>query len=393
MMKLNSRIPHAEGDMSRRHRCPLPYGRGSDHDGTARRGMHSWRRRACTIAAVLAIAAPPLSAQSSDALDAAHVKSADAEAGPSSDELTGFWPTPKMIELLVRRQARESAQEYDLRPDQLHRLETQMLDQWRPFLKENRNRIQPLVNDYFEMRMGLEPPTSDQVADWAKRAMPVYKDIRKRVETGQQKLSEMLTPRQRAKLKMERMKTAATLEAFESSLERWRSGTFQQNELWQPPPGYRSDDAKPATTSQPFEPVETAPQFADLPDRAAEELSFWIVWVDQFCERYELDRSQRNAAHSILREMLGRARDHVRANTERIEAVERIIEDATAPADEPAVLAELNAVYGPLENMGQELQTRIERLPTTAQRRRVQLRQEAGASPANAAERSDPTQQ
>lgn len=290
----------------------------------------------------------------------------------------GFWPSERLTRSLIQRWAQQIGQHYDLRPDQFREVESHLTGRWSSFLTKNRSELQPLLNQYVEIRMAVSPPTPEQVSEWSTRALPVFERLRNHVEAGQQQFRTMLTASQQAKFDQDRTKVALGLGLFESKLRQWSVGNFELGEWWDETPQYRRQRVQrermqnELTTRDGSNDLQA--RIDQYPKRVATELNAWQAHVANFCDTYQLDRSQRNAAQSILREMLDRADNHVRQNRQRILAVERIIE-GNEQVDQPEVDAELEAVYGPIDAMFAELDERIHRLPTDAQLRRVGLEQ------------------
>lgn len=286
-----------------------------------------------------------------------------------------------MTRNLLRRWAQQIEHEYDLRPDQFHQVEKHLLDRWPTYLNENRGEIQPLLNEYFELRMDVDPPTAEAISDWSSRAMPVFEQMRHHLEVGQQQFRGMLTASQQAKFDKERIKMVAGMSLFEAKLREWSTGKYEVREFWDEPPRNRHQKAQEQRDQAQAEAeaaqdaalqTQAAVDDGENPKRIAAELTAWERHVAEFCDKYELDRSQRNTANSILREMLLRAETYSRANRQRILAVERII-DGNDGVDQPEFDAEIKAVFGPIDDMFSELDERLLRLPTDAQLRRVGL--------------------
>ena len=297
----------------------------------------------------------------------------------SQPELLGFWPTPRMTESMLRRWAIEAGEKYDLRPDQQEAVAKHLIERWTPFLEENRSELQPLINSYMEARLALDPPESDQVAQWAAKLMPIFKKLRTNVEDGEKEVRELLNAQQQIRFDQERMARRVGLQLFESTLKRWSVGKFKQHEWWNPPQGYdRMQKQKPGDPAnegdiarQKGKDATFGPDKNELPARVTDELSAWAKYVADFCDRFDLDRSQRNTADSFLRELTGRARDHAHRYRERIIAVEEMIRNRQK-ADEEKLNRELAELYGPIDRMFRELDERLNKLPTPGQRNRAE---------------------
>jgi hypothetical protein len=151
----------------------------------------------------------------------------------------------------------------------------------------------------------------------------------------------------------------------------------EPGEWWDEPAGYqRVAGARQPPPSGVFEPLggylpEEDTAFAHLPERMRVELTSWERYVIQFCDRYEFDRSQRVAADSMLREVTRRAVDHLRRYRNEVAEVEARLADPgdTSPEE---MERQLTRVYGPIDQLFAELDRRLSRLTTRAQRARVQ---------------------
>jgi hypothetical protein len=320
-------------------------------------------------------------------------ESADAEppaaSATRSDAETpaGQWPTTTMIDALVRRVSADVAHKYDLRPAQARAVEERMVERWTEFLQENRRDLQPLVNDYLETRLALDPPDADHVADWAARAMPVFSRLKQNVEATESEVRSVLDERQRADFDRTRIQRQLAMGLMDGQLKRWSVGKFRESEWWKPPAGHdRRDPGAQATRDRPDRATAangrslaqrtdassltdgaTLAANDEMPPRVAEELDAWEAYVIDFCDRLDLDRSQRNAADSIFRELSGRARDHVHRHRDRITSLELRIA-AGAGEDDEVLDRDLVELYGPIDRMFAELVDRLEKLPTNSQR-------------------------
>ena len=269
----------------------------------------------------------------------------------------GIWPTERMIESMVRRTALEAAERYELTDEQRRQIEAGMLKRWQKFLRDNRGELQPLVNEYLEAHLSVDPPTREQVRAWAERALPMAEKIHEHIETGNQGIRRLLTPLQRVKFDSESLEVKAALDALYDRLRRWEQGDFTETELWQQPRGYkRAAERAPEAEVAPAEPA----------DQVETELDRWDVYVTDFIATYRLDEAQQRAATSILREVKDRAWAHRDHNRIEIQRLEHAI-DAGRKQDEAGLKAELAHLYGPIDTLFTELATRLNRIPTESQ--------------------------
>ncbi len=304
---------------------------------------------------------------------------------------------PLAVKLLAAHWSDMAAQEYNLDARQKQAFRRQITESWTNFIDDNRSQIEPLLGEFERARHADTPPSAEQVAHWAARALPLFEKARGELGDGQAGLREILTPRQRLLFDARTARSAASMLKYQRTLKRWSTGSFRDDEWWQPADtnGLAEESAASASEGQRRpEPVlerqaspahqaaPTARQPApaesfgpDIPQRIGEELTAWEQYVAAFCDHYELDRSQRNTADSILREMIARAVDHIHLHRDEVAKLERMISgtdpQAARNADQDDVNAEIERLYGPIDQMFAELQQRIQLLPTAAQRARA----------------------
>ena len=298
----------------------------------------------CVLMLVLALAGPRVSEPPGE-----------PEPGPQ-----GLWPTERMIELMVRRTALEAADRYELTDQQYRQVETQMLERWTKFMGANRADLQPLINEYVEARLSVEPPTREQVRAWASRALPMADKLRRHIETGNQEIRRLLTPLQRVKFDSESLRMKGSIEAWHERLHRWQRGEFAETEFWDRPVGYEARGGRHMPT--------TGPASQGPPDQIEVELDRWDRYVADFIATHRLDEAQQRAATSILREVKDRARARRDRNRLEIQRLEQAI-DAGRKQDEAGLKAELACLYGPIDALFTELGARLNRIPTESQRR------------------------
>jgi len=358
-------------------------------------------RLAAALGSTVAIVSAPARAQPvaadvppSSPPAATGVTSSTASAADRRDEaLNGIWPSKKLMALALVRMADRVANRYELDEEQTQRFRDLTVERWTRFAEEHRRPLQPLLNEFLEMRMGLEPPPPERVKDWADRAMPMFERYRVEFQAATLEFREVLDPIKRAKFEIDAMQYRVGMEFVESKLERWQQGQFLEDDLWEGPPGRdrrgrddgeaaggnRGDQGRPdAALTEAGVPVE--PKGPE--DQIAVELGLWDEYVARFIQNYRLDDAQRDAVLSCLAELKQRAVAHRDSHWHEIVALERKIADSTnSEADLADIKAKLVDLYGPIDMMFQELMDRLEHIPTGPQRAAAAERQEESGSP------------
>ena len=276
---------------------------------------------------------------------------ADAQADRSGSG--GFWPSDRMLDYFVKRASRDLAEEYELSDEQLGQTETQMLSRWPKWIKKNQQTIQPLFNEMIEMRINPDPPDSAAVADWAKRALPIFNEFRDQIEQGNDDFRAVLKPRQQARFDAQRLVFAMGLDVTEKRLKRWRQGKVEPTEVWDAPG--RDQRRKRRAT-----------QLAEE-EQGARPIDRWQAYVDQFILRYQLDENQAESARSILAEIRTRAQKHLATIADQLTTIDRQRKGATSDT-RVALNEQRKKLQKPVEELFDELQRRLEALLTSAQR-------------------------
>lgn len=292
-----------------------------------------------------------------------------ATAADSAVPREGLWPSSKLLGSLLARVADQVAHRYELDEDQRKRARDLITSRWKTFLDDNRNELQPLLNEFIEMRMDLEPPDKDRVEQWAKRAGPAFELFREQIETGASEFREVLTPRQRTQFEVERLQLGFGLTVAEQKLRLWQQGQFEEREFWQPPPAERRRRREQGGSAKEQDQKPTATEDAKTEtDPILQELAAWDRYVEQLILLYKFDDAQRTTALSVLTELKGRALDHRQRRKEDIASLENRIGTFSGSDDELDELQKrLTELYGPVDDMFEELKRRLDSILSPAQ--------------------------
>lgn len=290
-------------------------------------------------------------------------------------QMEGIWPSPKLMDLLLRRWAQEVSNRHDLDKARLAKVEQAVVKRWGTFFSENRSQIQPLINEFAELQMEMEPPSKERVQDWARRATPVFDQFRGQIKEGNTEVRELLGPLQAAKFDVEAMAFDAALAGVRGKLEKWENGDFAPREFWMPTPAERRKMHEAKRRERETRERQYA---ADKPEKAEQdqialELESWDKYVEEFVRLYGFDESQRTTALSCLSELKQRAIDHRDTRRDDIAKLEERIENHTGSEQDLAeIKKQLSELYGPIDGMFKELKDRLAQIPTAEQRAKVE---------------------
>ncbi|MGI0148388.1 MAG: hypothetical protein ACREDF_02490 [Thermoplasmata archaeon] len=304
----------------------------------------------------------------------------DSEEGDAKNATEGIWPSKRLLRSLLARRAEDVAREYGFDEEQRTKAREAIVDGWGQFLGERRERLQPLLNEFLEMRLDVEPPPKERVQAWAEKAGPAFEELRDQAGKSVGALRQIVKPDQRIAFEVEAVKLQAGLALAGAKLYQWRSGEFDAKDFWEPLPSERRrerekaqpDPVAPSTGGAGASSEESSAAASDNPaveDQIAVELTSWDTFAAEFMARYALDPAQRDAVRSCLTELKERAAAHRDRHREEIAQLERRIAASRGEdAEVEAVRRDVVTLYGPIDEMFAELKRRIEPIPTTEQR-------------------------
>jgi len=326
------------------------------------------------------------------AIEGPNAQSSNAEpaAEPKPPAMDGLWPTPTMQRLTLRRWAHEVGERYELDDRQREEVEKSVVERWSKFLTEHRAELQPLLNEYLELHLELEPPDGELVKEWANRALPTFQKVRDQIVQGTSDIRKVLTPLQRAKFEVEALAMTGGLATAEMKIRGWQEGRYEREDFWFPTRAERrkrreeekaAQEKKEKTPDSESAESRNAASPPEPEDQIALELKGWDEFVAQFIKEYSLDDSQRVTAMSCLSEMKQRAqayRDKYRYELESLE--QEISRPKPGDFDAAPLEARIRKLYSPVDEMFAELKNRLEPIPTTTQRQAAKNKEAATSS-------------
>ena len=317
----------------------------------------------CLLPAAVAMTALPSSGFQDEATDVAEAK--------RSATLEGFWPSRNMIRLVVGRFVDEERQRYELTDEQVEQWRDAATKRWTKYADKNRTNLQPLINEFIEMRMEMEPPSTERIQAWATRSEKALGAIRSEMTQHIDEIREILDPLQQAKLETNLLKFNAGFEVAQTKLQQWQRGEYNEREFWDPPASQRRKRREDREAQRLAE--EQAKEEAERQkDQILTELDAWDEYVRSFIALYQLDDGQRMTANTSLKEIKERAVKHRDRYKDQIDRLEEMIESNEGDKERLTVIeAKLVELYGPIDEMFDELKDRLGRIPTQQQQTRV----------------------
>ena len=287
----------------------------------------------------------------------------------------GLWPSPRLLRSLLARWADGMTNSYDLEDQQRAKIRQNVLDRWQPFLAENQDALKPLINEFLEMRLDIEPPKKEAVQDWAQRMAPVFDKVRTQLLEGSNDFRGELTAMQRIKFELDMAKLSVGLKFADQMLQNWGAGKIDEDDIWESPDFERSKRRRARRRARRDAIGEMAAKEAtyETVDQIGAEVGTWEQYVRDFASTYQFDGGQQIAANSVLSEISRRALSHRDSRRSEIQSLEGQIEDFSGDEDEMAELKQkLITLYGPIDEMFGELKDRVGAIPTSNQRQLVE---------------------
>ncbi|MBI4580470.1 MAG: hypothetical protein HY718_12250 [Planctomycetes bacterium] len=263
-----------------------------------------------------------------------------------------FWRTDWVLDLYVSQITRY----YNLNKEQEEYTRKLLGQRVKVFLQDHERDVRSLLAEYMEYQMSQELPDAKAAQDFARRAGPLAREIRKEILEGNMRWREILDDQQRTKHDQDLKQMTMFFDNLEQGLERWKQGKVQPTDL----------------------PGRVGPR----PTHLTRIEDAWDYWVRSFIQSYKLDEGQKQTAYSILRELKDEATRYREANKEKFAELETALkairgrtpktdpEELAKYQEETARVAKQRAeLERPITALFGQLQSRVDAIPTVDQRK------------------------
>ena len=157
----------------------------------------STARRTILTGAIIALAVPVIARQ-----EDADVSKRDDD--PRDKPFLYMPISLRTVENVLERGTEEWARSFDFDAEQLETMKKVVKDNFIPFLKKNRGTLGDLISEFTETQTGVDPPTVDDVADWAERTLPVFNRFKDMLDDITDKMRPHMTEDQQFSLDSQR---------------------------------------------------------------------------------------------------------------------------------------------------------------------------------------------
>jgi hypothetical protein len=254
-------------------------------------------------------------------------------------------------QVMIENSVKQATARYGLTPEQEQLARRMTTDGVNAFLDKHETEIRSLVRDAIQARISGTPPTAAQVQEWAMRASPLFDEAKQEILKGNQQFRESLNDEQKKTFDTDQKVLQQQITSSKEKLDSWTKGKFNPETDWNTPPRPR-----PTATG----PVRPA-------------LDRWDLYVRGFISRFKLDPAQTSQAEAILMDSKNRATEYYFSRKPEIEAASQHVKDVLADSNRREQIVEarkrVEDLNKPIDTLYAEMQQRLNRIPTEAQRK------------------------
>jgi hypothetical protein len=339
-----------------------------------------------------------------------------------------FVLSPSALEKMLDAAVLRMGERYQMDDAQLEQTRKVFRDHVPRFLKENRQEMERLLNEFIETQAGQEAPSAEFAADWAKRAQPLLNKTREMIGGMTDSMRDYLSDEQQVQLDATLVAVDVAVNTTQTRLTRWSEGGYDPATEFHRNPGVRQMDetrarqveqsmraardeaintayggqsiaaadgagqtvaAQAATppAAEAAEPLALAAEAqakAAKPGKAAakaEPKDEWAAYVEKFAARYSLDADQVQKANAFLNAAKTERDNHLRAKASKMEQIEKKFKEARSPDATKAAEAQFQDLMKPVNAMFERLKDKLETLPRREQRKAAAGRETAQKNP------------
>lgn len=293
----------------------------------------------------------------------------------------GFWPTDRMMDRIIDRITDKMGKHYTFDDDQAETTRELFRANYPTFLNENRAEIQTLMNEYFEALLNKEPPSIEEVADWAQRVQPLLAEFGEVTHEVTEGMREYMTDEQTTMLDAETAAFETGLQFAQNKLSAWSAGGYDPETEWiYSKEEYDDEERERARAAGEQGKADEQPEAV----AASAPKDEWTIYTEKFIRRYELNVEQKQKAFTFLRRQQESRDRYLQRKTDEMGRVSKVLKEAETEEDRQAALALYEKLNAPVDRMFQTLKDRLDTLPTRAQRKAAAASADEVKTPASA---------
>jgi hypothetical protein len=341
------------------------------------------------------------------------------------EQVEGLWPTEIMWDRIFDHATLDMAERYNMDADQFDRTNALLKERILGFLKENKPELKRLANEFIEVQLSFEAPSTEYVADWAQRALPLFNKFRETVDETTNDMREYLTDDQQVQLDAEMAAFNVAYRMSRNKVVGWSEGYFDPETEWNMDPEKRREkdrleeiamrERMDAAKGQVYADAGVTPgggnsgnagggggravargangQARPVGDvqGAKKPTDPWEQIVLDYIERYDFTDGQKNAAYRSLRKHAASRDQYVRRNSDTLDSLDAKMKAAENDEQKARVQKLVDKLNEPIERMLRQLKDDLEGIPTRDQRKKAAEKEIAAQKAAEAKQAGDTT--
>ena len=324
----------------------------------------NYRHLFLSLALAGVMATPQLSraAQESNPSDDRDAPNASAAQGQP-----GHLLSEGMVKALLKRSTYELARQLKMDDEQKQQLTRRVSEVWMPFFTKHRAELAPVVDRMIQAEWDPDLPSAEEAQVWARKALNVHELLIEQVADSNQEVAKLLTPEQLDEFRKIATQFDGGLKWFKAELEKMERGELSET-AWA---GRRLSRQERRRRRERDREQRQAEKLLSSPEILAVTVGAWDAYVAQFVAQFSLDDAQRLAAGSVLVDVKARAEQYSKAHAVELEAATNEIAQA-AKEQRKSIMDDKAELMQPLNDLFAELKSRLEQIPTEAQRSQAQ---------------------
>ncbi|MCH8963950.1 MAG: hypothetical protein IIB58_03235 [Planctomycetes bacterium] len=280
----------------------------------------------------------------------------------------GYLLSDGMVRAMLKRTAYELARNLKMDDEQARQLSRRADEVWMPFFAKHRAEVAPVVDRMLQAQWDPDLPSAEEAQVWARKALKVHDLLVEHMAESNQEIAKMLTPEQLDNFRRLAAQFDGGLKWFKLELEKMERGELSET-AWA---GRRLRRQERRRRYERKHEQRQAEKILASPKLLAVTVDAWDAYVAQFVAQFNLDNAQKLAAGSVLIDVKARAEQYSKAHADELQAATNEMTQATQE-QRKSIMDDKAELMQPLNELFAELKSRLEQIPTEAQRSKAEL--------------------
>ncbi len=292
----------------------------------------------------------------------------EAPQATAAQDRPGSMLSDGMVKALLKRSAYELARKLKMDDEQTRQLSQRANEVWMPFFAKHRTEVAPVVDRMLQAQWDPDLPSAEEAQDWARKALNVHELLVEQMAKSNQEIAKLLTPEQLDKFRRLAAQFDGGLKWFKGELEKMERGELRET-AWA---GRRLSRQERRRRYDRQREQKQSDQILSSPEVLAVTVGAWDAYVTQFVAQFNLDDAQKLAAGSVLGDVKARAEQYSKVHADELQAATNEMAQATKE-QRKSIIDDQAELMQPLNELFAELKSRLEQIPTEAQRSKAEL--------------------